>query len=82
MSDTPLGVVLGSVVFFWNLNRDLLKASKAYLAQAEVQEALMSFPTNGVGINQSIQSLAVTLPSLSKSPKSMFGNSSRFLISK
>lgn len=53
-----LEIVLGSMLFFWNLSNELLIAMKGYLAQPKnrilLEEAL---GRNGVGINQFLQSL-------------------------
>ena len=53
-----LEIVLGSMLFFWNLSNELLIAMKGYLAQPKnkilLEEALMQ---NGVGISQFLQSL-------------------------
>ena len=53
-----LEIVLGSMLFFWNLSNELLTAMKGYLAQPKnkilLEEALAQ---NGVGINQFLQSL-------------------------
>ena len=53
-----LDIVLGSMLFFWNLSNELLIAMRGYLAQPKnkilLEEALMK---NGVGINQFLQSL-------------------------
>ena len=53
-----LEIVLGSMLFFWNLSNELLTAMRGYLAQPKnkilLEEVLMK---NGVGINQFLQSL-------------------------
>ena len=53
-----LEIVLGSMLFFWNLSNELLIAMKVYLAQPKnkilLEEALGQ---NGGGINQFLQSL-------------------------
>ena len=53
-----LEIVLGSMLFFWNLSNELLTAMRGYLAQPKnkilLEEALAQ---NGVGINQFLQSL-------------------------
>lgn len=53
-----LEIVLGSMLFFWNLSNELLTAMRVYLAQPKnktlLEEALAQ---NGVGINQFLQSL-------------------------
>lgn len=54
-----LEIVLGSMLFFWNLSNELLTAMRGYLAQPKnmtlLEEVLMK---NGVGISQFLQSLA------------------------
>ena len=53
-----LEIVLGSMLFFWNLSNELLTAMRGYLAQPKnriVLEAALA--QNGVGINQFLQSL-------------------------
>lgn len=53
-----LEIVLGSMLFFWNLSNELLIAMKGYLAQPKnkilLEEVLVQ---NGVGINQFLQLL-------------------------
>ena len=53
-----LEIVLGSMLFFWNLSNELLIAMRGYLVQPKnkilLEEALAQ---NGVGINQFLQSL-------------------------
>ena len=57
--DFPLEVFLSSRVFFWNLGKELLKATRVYLQQptAELQQLEKHLEVNGAGINQFIQSL-------------------------
>ena len=53
-----LDIVLGSMLFFWNLSNELLTAMKGFLQQTEnkiVLEAALA--QSGVGINQFLQSL-------------------------
>ena len=53
-----LDIVLGSMLFFWNLSNELLKATRAYLLQPQNKIVLeQALATSGVGINQFIQSL-------------------------
>jgi uncharacterized Zn finger protein len=53
-----LEIVLGSMLFFWNLSNELLKATTDYLAQPKNKILLtQALATSGVGINQFIQSL-------------------------
>jgi hypothetical protein len=53
-----LDIVLGSMLFFWNLSNELLTAMKGYLAQPKNKILLeAALAQNGVGINQFLQSL-------------------------
>lgn len=53
-----LEIVLGSMLFFWNLSNELLTAMKVYLQQPKNKTLLeVALAQNGVGINQFIQSL-------------------------
>ena len=53
-----LEIVLGSMLFFWNLSNELLTAMKGYLAQPKNKILLeAALAQNGVGINQFLQSL-------------------------
>lgn len=53
-----LEIVLGSMLFFWNLSNELLTAMRVYLQQQKNKTLLeVALAQNGVGINQFIQSL-------------------------
>ena len=53
-----LEIVLGSMLFFWNLSNELLIAMRAYLQQPKNRTLLeAALAQNGVGINQFLQSL-------------------------
>jgi hypothetical protein len=53
-----LEIVLGSMLFFWNLSNELLISMKDYLAQPKNKILLeTTLAQNGVGINQFLQSL-------------------------
>ena len=53
-----LEIVLGSMLFFWNLSNELLIAMKGYLAQPKNKILLeAALAQNGVGISQFLQSL-------------------------
>lgn len=53
-----LEIVLGSMLFFWNLSNELLIAMRGYLAQPKNMILLeAALAQNGVGINQFLQSL-------------------------
>lgn len=59
MLKAPLEVYLGMRVFFWNLSKDLLKATKEYLAHPskEVETLEQTLQKNGGGIQALIQLL-------------------------
>jgi hypothetical protein len=77
MKFAPLGVVLSSSVFFWNLGSELLQSTIAYLEQeiAKNPKALETlakqhnFKNNGVGINQFMHSLKAMSQNLTKLPQ-------------
>jgi hypothetical protein len=67
IKNMPLGVALGSNVFFYNLSKDLLKATKTYWEELVTSEGLeVVSEINGDGINQFTQLLEETLQSLTK----------------
>jgi hypothetical protein len=79
MKFAPLDVVLGSMVFFYNLSNELLNAMIAYLQHqvTEHSETLVENSnslTNGDGINQSMQSLKETLSTLNALPSFHYTN--------
>jgi hypothetical protein len=79
MKFAPLDVVLGSMVFFYNLSNELLNAMIAYLQHqvTEHSETLVENSnslTNGDGINQSMQSLKETLSTLNALPNFHYTN--------
>lgn len=64
----PLDVVMGAMVFFYHLNRELLQTTLNFL-QREAEETLTiqqreTLERNGVGISQSMELLRVMLPNL------------------
>lgn len=71
MKQMPLGVVLGSMVFFYNLTSELLRAIPNYL-QMELTKAELTpqqqvtLQENGEALAKSILYLKETLPSLMK----------------
>ena len=74
MLKSPLSVAIGAMVFFWNLNSELLNHTLNYLRK-EVTEKLTPqelevLQQNGVGINQSLHSLTEILSDLNISPSS------------
>jgi len=70
MKDMPLDVVLGSVVFFWHLGRELLKSTMDYLVEnpqiATLNKA--NLEKGGDGILQSMHLLREMLDDLMKLP--------------
>jgi hypothetical protein len=71
MKFAPLDVVLGSMVFFYHLSNELLNAMIKYLQHqvtehSETIQEKANLLTNGVGINQYMQSLKDNLQSLTK----------------
>jgi hypothetical protein len=71
MKDAPLGVVLGMVVFFYNLTNDLLKAIPNYLQRVATQEMKAGnlSEENGEVIAKYIHSLKEILGGLTKLQK-------------
>ena len=72
MKQMPLSVVMGCMVFFYDLGSELSRASLAYLERemkkdktSQLKEALEE---SGVGISQFMDSLKETSQSLTKSP--------------
>lgn len=68
----PLDVVIGCLVFFYNLNNELLQTTLNYLSR-EMEENLTTeqrqiLDQSGVGINQSMAWLKGMLPSLTRLP--------------
>jgi len=69
----PLDVVFGAMVFFYNLNNELVKITLNYLEQGAEKLTTQQRETlarSGVGINQSMQLVREMLPSLIKLPNS------------
>jgi len=67
----PLDVVLGSLVFFYHLGNELLKATRNYLVEETVEmilEGQNSSDKNGVGTTAYTDLLRVTLEDLTKLP--------------
>jgi hypothetical protein len=77
MKFAPLGVVLSSSVFFWNLGSELLQSTIHYLEQEitknpkilEILAKQHNFKNNGVGINQFMHSLKEMSANLTELPK-------------
>jgi hypothetical protein len=77
MKDMPIDIALGAVVFFYRLGKELSVYLMGYLqreAQKEDSELKQTLAENGVGINQFMQSLEVTLQGLKKLPNSQLPN--------
>ena len=68
MKDTPLNVVFGSMVFFWNLTNELLKAIPNFLAKQTKKEQIAGRISvkNGEAIQKSLHLLKATLDDLMK----------------
>lgn len=70
MKNMPLDVVLGSVVFFWHLGRELLKSTMDYLVENPQIATLnkVNLEKGGDGILQSMHLLREMLDDLMKLP--------------
>jgi len=69
MKYAPLSIVLGSMVFFYRLREELLKATLSYLKTEVTEMAIQqrnNSTSNGDGTIQSINLLEETLQSLTK----------------
>jgi len=68
MKRMPLDVVMSAMVFFWNLNNELLQTTLNYLSKELPNqmstEQHMALAKSGVGIKASMESLKGMLPSL------------------
>ena len=72
MSDMPLDVVFGSLVFFWDLKSELQKTIQNYLLNQQevvIPQSLLDSVKNGVGINPFTDLLKVTSLRLMKLQK-------------
>jgi len=69
MKDAPLNVVLGAMVFFWNLGKELLQSTIHYLEQSPqiVSMNKANLESGGVGILQSMDLLKEMLDDSMKS---------------
>lgn len=74
LEEMPLDVALGSIVFFYSLSNELLKATKTYFQQqtAENKHLEEVLQKNGAGINQFIQLLEEASLSLEKLHRSTY----------
>ncbi len=72
MKEMPLDVALSSMVFFYNLGKDLLKAIPKYLEQNLSKEDMQTLDNhlqkNGDGINQFMHSLKAMSETLTQLP--------------
>jgi hypothetical protein len=69
MKQMPLDVVMGSLVFFWNLKTELLKHIANYLSKQEdvkLPQHLIASLKNGVGFNPFTDSVMETLETYTK----------------
>lgn len=77
MQKIPLDVVFGALVFFWNLNKELLNHIPTYLKE-ELQnltsQQKQTLEENGVGIQAFMDLVEEALPSLMKLPNSPYTN--------
>ena len=77
LKQMPLDVVFAAMVFFWNLNNELVQTILSYLqkeANNLTTQQKQRLEASGVGINQSMELLKETLPSLMKLPKPTYTN--------
>jgi len=76
MKEMPLNVVMGAVVFFYNLGIELSRASLNFLEmeakRAKTSHLKEALEQNGVGISQFMDSLKETSQSLTKLQKNPF----------
>jgi hypothetical protein len=77
MKQMPLDVVLGSLVFFWNLSKELMNHIPSFL-KAEMNnltsQQKQTFQKDGIGTAQFIDLVTQTLPKLMKLPSSPYTN--------
>jgi len=69
MLHTPMNAVISSLVFFYRLEKELLKSLMDYLEKVEkvTSQQLQTLTPDMDGINQSIRLVEATLPNLKKS---------------
>ena len=77
LKQMPLDVVFSAMVFFYNLNNELIQTILNYL-QKETSKLTTQqrerLEASGVGINQSMELLKEMLPSLMRLPNSTYTN--------
>ena len=69
MKNMPLDVVMGALVFFWNLKSELLKHILNYLQkqkEVELPQHLIASLQNGVGFNPFTDSVTEILETYTK----------------
>ena len=75
MKQMPLDVVLGSLVFFWNLSKELMNHIPSFF-KAEMNnltsQQKQTFQKDGIGTAQFIDLVTQTLPKLMKLPSSPY----------
>lgn len=80
MKEMPLDVVMSSMVFFYDLGKELLKAIPSYiqknLTEEQTYQLKQTLAVNGGGINQSTHSLEEMFSSLTKLPTFHYSNAS------
>ncbi len=80
MKEMPLDVVMSAMVFFYDLGKELLKAIPSYiqnnLTQEETYQLKQTLAQNGVGINQSTDSLEEMFSSLMQLPNFQYSSAS------
>ncbi len=75
MREMPMDVVMGAMVFFYNLGIELSRASLSYLEKQikkmpRTSQLVQALEKNGDGINQFMDSLKETSQNLMKLPRS------------
>jgi hypothetical protein len=80
MKEMPLDVVMSAMVFFYVLGKELLRAIPSYiqnnLTQEETYQLKQTLAQNGVGINQSTDSLEEMFSSLMQLPNFQYSSAS------
>ena len=78
MKEMPLSVVMGCMVFFYDLGIELSKASlvslEKQISKMKTSQLKEDLERNGVGINQFMDSLKETSQNLTKLQQNLFSN--------
>tara|TARA_B100001250_G_C19815538_1_gene798116 strand:+ start:850 stop:1566 length:717 start_codon:yes stop_codon:yes gene_type:complete len=76
MKDAPVSVLLGAMVFFYHLGKELSEVMMDYLTKVEKGDSMLhqTLDQNGVGINQYMDFLKATRQSLKKLQNSHYFN--------